>query len=126
MNGNKALLDSNVIIDASKGNISLKSIVDKYESLYTSIICYTEIMGYNFKNEQEKSAIEKILQIIPIINLDKEIADTAIKFRKKTKIKLPDALIIATADKISADLITSNISDFNNLTNKINIVVPEK
>lgn len=126
MNGNKALLDSNVIIDASKGLISLNEIVEQYDNIYTSIICYIEVMGYNFDNEEEQAAIEKILQIIPIINLDKETADVAVNFRKKTKIKLPDALIVATAEKLSADLITSNISDFKNLTDKIKILEPKK
>lgn len=126
MNGNKALLDSNVIIDASKGKLSLKNIIDKYDSIYTSIICYIEVMGYNFDDEQEKLAIEKILQIIPILNFDKEIADIAIGFRKKTKIKLPDALIIATAEKMHTDLITSNIYGFKNLSEKINIIEPNK
>jgi len=124
MNGNKALLDSNVIIDASKGKLSLKNIIDKYDSIYTSIICYIEVMGYNFEDEQEKLAIEKILQIIPILNFDKEIADIAISFSKKTKIKLPDALIIATAEKMHTDLITSNIDDFKNLSEKINLIEP--
>ncbi|MEN8122783.1 MAG: type II toxin-antitoxin system VapC family toxin [Bacteroidota bacterium] len=124
MNGNKALLDSNVIIDASKGKLSLKNIINKYDSIYTSIICYIEVMGYNFNSQKEKSAIESILQIIPILNLDKEIADIAINFRKKIKIKLPDALIIATAEKMAIDLITSNIDDFKNLSENINVIKP--
>ena len=50
---------------------------------------------------------------------------TAIQFRKKTKIKFPDAIIIATAEKHSLDLITSDISDFQNLSKKIKILQPE-
>lgn len=126
MNGNKALLDSNVIIEAAKNNISLKEVVSKYDNIYTSIICYIEVLGYSFKDEKEKSAIEKILRIITILNLDKEIADIAIEYRKQTKIKLPDALIIATSEKIRADLITSNISDFKNLSKSIKIIEPER
>jgi predicted nucleic acid-binding protein len=126
MSGNKALLDSNVIIEASKNTISLTEIVENYDYLFTSIICYVEVLGFNFKSEQEKRAIEKILNIISIVNLDKEIADLTIDFRKKTKIKLPDALIIATAEKIEADLVTSNISDYKNLTKKIEIVEPKR
>ncbi|MEA2042782.1 MAG: PIN domain-containing protein [Bacteroidota bacterium] len=98
MNGNKALLDSNVIIEAAKNSISLQDIVNTYDYLYTSIICYVEVLGFNFNNKQGKFAIEKILEIISIVNLDKEIADLTIEFRKQSKIKLPDALIIATAE----------------------------
>ena len=109
MNGNKALLDSNVIIDASKGKLSLKTIIDKYDSIYTSIICYIEVMGYNFDSEKEKSAIESILQIIPILNLNKEIADIAIDFRKKTKIKLPDTLISLSVQFFSSQTLSASL-----------------
>ncbi|MEA3495680.1 MAG: PIN domain-containing protein, partial [Bacteroidota bacterium] len=79
-----------------------------------------------FNNEQEKFAIEKILEIISIVNLDKEIADLTIEFRKQSKIKLPDALIIATAEIIEADLVTSNVSDFKKLTKTVEIIEPKR
>ena len=86
MNGNKALLDSNVIIDASKGKLSLNNIIEKYDNIYISIICYIEVLGYNFESQKERLAIEKVIKNIPIINLNKNIADIAIEFRKKSKI----------------------------------------
>lgn len=122
MSGNKALLDINVIIEASKNTISLSEIIQNYDYLFTSIICYVEVLGFDFESEKEKKAIEKILNIITVVNLDKEIADLTIEFRKRSKIKLPDALIIATSEKIEADLITSNTSDFKNLTKKLNLL----
>lgn len=125
MSGNRALLDSNVIIDVSKGSISLLEIIDRYDYIFTSIICYVEVLGFNFKSEKEKETIEKLLGMISIVKLDKDIADLTIEFRKKTKIKLPDAMIIATAEIINADLITSNIDDFKNLTNNIRIIEPK-
>ncbi len=126
MSGNKALLDSNVIIEASKNIVALTEIVEKYDYLFTSIICYIEVLGFNFKSEQERVAIEKILNIISIIGIDKEIADLTIEFRKIKKVKLPDALIIATAEKLEADLVTSNTADFKNLTNNIRLIEPKR
>lgn len=82
-------------------------------------------MGFNFGNENEKALIERIFQIISVVNLDQEIANITIGIRKKSKIKLPDALIIETAEKISADLITSNISDFINLSETVRIIAPK-
>ena len=87
MTGNKiGLLDSNVIIDASKGIISIEQIVNRYDLLYTSIINYVEVLGYNFDNEQEREIIVEILDTIPCIALSKEIADIAIEIRKRRKI----------------------------------------
>ena len=126
MNGNNVgLLDSNVIIDAAKGIVSIERIVDRYNFLYTSIINYVEVLGYNFADDNEKKSIIGILNNIPVINLDTEIADIAIQFRKRRKIKLPDALIAATAKKIDAEIITRNISDFQNLDTELIITEPE-
>ena len=85
MSGNKALLDSNVIIDASKGIVSTQEIVDEYDYLYTSIISYIETLGYNFSDDEEKEIVTQILNNIEVVNLNKEIADTAINYRKQKK-----------------------------------------
>lgn len=126
MSGNKALLDSNVIIDASKGIVSTQEIVNEYDYLYTSIISYIETLGYNFSDDEEKEIVTQILNSIEVVNLNKEIADTAINYRKQKKIKLPDALILATAKHIKADLLTSDISDFQNIDKSIRLVEPKK
>ena len=124
MNGNRAVLDSNIIIDASKGIISIKEIVDNYDFLFVPIISYIEVFGYNFSNNEEKIIIEDIIKNIPIVNLDMEIAKIAIDYRKLSKIKIPDALILATAKNLGATLLTRNIDDFKNLDITINVFVP--
>jgi predicted nucleic acid-binding protein len=124
MNGNKAVLDSN-IIDASKGLISIIDVVKKYDLLFLSIISYIEVLGYNFSNENEKTIIEDIFNKIPIINLDIEIATIAIGYRKSKKIRLPDAVILATANYAGASLITRNTDDFLNVDNSVEIIKPK-
>jgi predicted nucleic acid-binding protein len=124
MNGNRAVLDSNVIIDASKGMVSIQEIVSKYNFLFISIISYIEVLGYQFTNKYEKTLVENIIENIPIVNIDKEIADIAIEYRRKYKIKLPDALILATAKNIQSALLTRNINDFINIDNTIEIIKP--
>ncbi|MEO0044430.1 MAG: hypothetical protein RL329_3878 [Bacteroidota bacterium] len=61
MSGNKGLLDSNVIIDASKGIISTEALMNQYDYLYTSIISYVETLGYRFADEDEKDLVLQIL-----------------------------------------------------------------
>ncbi len=126
MNGNKALLDSNVIIDIAKGIITTNQLTQNYSFLCTSIINYIETLGYNFSDADEKEIIDQILTSLEIINLNKEIADIAVEYRKLKKIKLPDALILATAKYAEAHLITSDISDFQNIDNSVKIVEPIK
>jgi len=59
-----------------------------------------------------------------IINPDIEIADLTVSYRKMKKIKIPDAIILATARKLNAKLLTSNIIDFTNIDEKVTIIKP--
>lgn len=125
MSGNRGLLDSNVIIDASKNIVDSDDLTNRFDELHTSIISYIEVLGYQFEDEEEKELILNILKSIPVVNLNMEIADIAIEYRKRRKIKLPDALILATAKYINAELITRDVSDFSNIDESVNIVEPK-
>jgi predicted nucleic acid-binding protein len=126
MTGNKAILDSNVIIDAVRKLIDIEKSIFQYKYVYISLITYIEVLGYNFKDENEKIITTQILGMFEIINPDIEIADFTINYRKLKKIKVPDAIILATARKLDAKLLTSNISDFENIDDKVTIVEPVK
>ncbi len=118
------LLDTNVIIDISKNLIEVSSIINEYNYLHISIITYIELLGFNFVNEDEFLIIKKIVDNLPISMIDFEIANFAIHYRKIRKIKLADSLIIATAKKLNAELITSNVSDFINIDNFVKVIKP--
>ncbi len=126
MTGNKAILDSNVIIDAVRKLIDIEKSIFQYKYVYISLITYIEVLGYNFKDENEKIITTQLLGMFEIISPDIEIADFTINYRKLKKIKVPDAIILATARKLDAKLLTSNISDFENIDDKVTIVEPVK
>jgi predicted nucleic acid-binding protein len=126
MSGNKGLLDSNVIIDISKGNLSTESIIKDYDYLYTSIISYVETLGYQFTDEEEKELVLEVLKQVEIVDLNKTIAHIAIQYRQRRKIKLPDALVLATAKYLDADLLTSDVADFKNVDSSVRLVTPRK
>ena len=127
MSGNKrAILDSNVIIEASKKMIDVKSTFSPYPQLFISVVTYVEVIGFDFKNTEEKDFILTILSKFPIIDINKDVADIAVEYRKKKKIKLPDAFILATASYLEADLITNNVNDFKDLDDNVSIILPTR
>ncbi len=126
MNGTKALLDSNIIIYLSKNILNIDDFFEKYNEFYISIITYMEVLGYNFKIMNEKQMIKDFLNKFQIVNVDLHIANTVISIREKQKIKLPDAIILATAELKGSDLLTRNISDFENILKTVKIVNPFK
>ena len=124
MNGKIALLDSNIIIYLSKGVLESAEF-EQYESIAVSIITYMEVLGYRFHSPGEESIIRKMLEMMEIIPISMEIADITIELRKTMKLKLPDAIILATAKKSGAVLYTANDKDFI-LFDEIEIVNPLK
>lgn len=124
MNGKKILFDSNIIIYASKSEIDLTQIINQYDEFYVSIINYMEVYSCDFKNEVEKALIDELFSYIDIVDINLEIANSAIVFRKNKlkKLKLPDAIVLATAKYIGADLLTNDFTDFGSKFNSVKII----
>ena len=80
-----------------------------------------EVMGFKFETEDEKNTIEKLLLSFEIIQTDMEIAKLVINYRLENKIKIPDAIILATAKKLKADLVTRNTDDFINVDKSVTL-----
>ncbi len=110
MNGTRSILDSNAVIFASKQKIDIAKLRSKYDEFYVSIISYMEVYGFDFQNEAEKNLIDELFANLEIVGINKEIADQAVIYRKNKikKIKLPDAVILATAKYVNADLLTGD------------------
>ncbi len=123
MSGNNAVLDSNIIILASKQELNVDDLIIRYNRFYVSIITYMEVCGYKNMSEIEKAIIERFFNHIEIVDVGREIAKTVIDYKtsQNKRIKLPDAIILATAKFVNGDLVTRNINDFIDIDNSVKI-----
>jgi len=117
--GNRALFDSNIIIYLSKREIPF-SFIDKFDDHFISVITYMELLSYSFISETEENFTIELLDLFKILYIDREIADAVIQIRKKNRIKLPDAIIAATAMVNKLFLVTRNIDDFKKIDVNVN------
>jgi len=115
MNGDKFLIDTNIIIYLTQGKLRINDFAEKEDFLYISSITYMETLGYPFQNQDEEKAINKFCNKFERIFLTKEIEAQTIHIRKSIKIKLPDAIIAATAIVYNLKLVTHNYDDFKNI-----------
>ena len=119
------LIDTNVIIEFSAGNFSgpafktLSVIIDNGPII--SIINKIKVLGFTDVSPE----IEEFINIAEVIKLDDSIAEMTIALRKKYRIKLPDAIIAATAIYSDATLITCNEKDFKSVKG-LKIMNPKK
>jgi len=124
MSGKNALLDSNIFIYISQKQLDFEKLLAHYDNFYTSVISKMEVLGYNFDSQQEKEIVENLFKEIEILNLNEDIVNNVIETRKKRKIKLPDAIVYATASTNDIDLITRNVDDFKNIDKNIKVINP--
>ena len=96
----------------------------KYDQVYASIITFIEVYAFDFEDKDERALVDRFFKNVEIIEVNDEIADQTIIYRKiKTKkIKLPDAIILASAKVVGADLITNNYSDFQSVDSSVNLL----
>ena len=117
------LLDSNIIIYLSKGELNIDKLFDDKTNYFISVITYMETLGFPFETLREKQFVQHILSLFENIYIDKEITEKVVEIRQYKKIKLPDAIIAATAIVKRCDLMTKNYNDFKKI-DSLNVINP--
>ncbi|HYG15313.1 MAG TPA: type II toxin-antitoxin system VapC family toxin [Bacteroidia bacterium] len=113
--GEEFLIDSNTLIEYQgrlippAGHDFVTKIID--ERFIISIINRIEVLG----SKAADKAIEDFINLAESIELTSAIANRAIGIRKTKKIKLPDAIIAATAIEYNLTLVTRNTKDFSGI-----------
>jgi predicted nucleic acid-binding protein len=106
----KALLDTNILIDFLNGVAEARSEMTLYPEKAISIVTWMEIMVGAAPEVQ--SATGSFLSSFEIVGLDGAIAEQAVALWRERRIKLPDAIIWASARQTGSLLITRNKRDF--------------
>jgi predicted nucleic acid-binding protein len=115
--GEKFLIDTNALIDfqtgsmPEKGQAYIAKVID--ENFTISFINYIEFLGYADVSE----VMKVFISLATVIEMDKSIIDQTILLRKKYRIKLPDAIIAATAITLNLTLVSNNVKDFEKIPN---------
>lgn len=101
MSGIKCLLDTNVVIGLLKEDSKAIALAERYQLEFdccaVSQITRMELLGFPNSQAQEEQEIQEFLKNCTVILLNPEIEHVAIMLRRNGKFKLPDAIIVATA-----------------------------
>ena len=79
-----------------------------------SVITRIEVLGYR-QSESAESQAKQLLSKLVELPLTSEIAERTIAIRKSLRIKVPDAIIAATALEYSLQLVSRNEEDFSQI-----------
>jgi len=106
MSGIDFLADTNAVVYLLSGNNCMKPFLQK--TVAVSVISYMELLSFPSITDDEEKRIRQFLSICDLIQIDKQVMEKTIELRRRHKIKLPDAIIAATAIIHNIPLITAD------------------
>jgi predicted nucleic acid-binding protein len=105
-----ALLDTNILVDYLNGVPKAQQELKHYSNPCISAISWMEVMvGCTDKTEEGTRAFLRGFAVVPV---DEAVMELAVTLRRDYKLKLPDAIIWASAKSRGLLLITRNTKDF--------------
>ncbi|GDX79249.1 ribonuclease VapC [Deltaproteobacteria bacterium] len=105
------LLDSCILIDHLRGNSAATEFLLSTPGAAISHITWIEVMvgATDAAGERPLRALLSGFRVLPV---DGEVAEEAVRLRRSRRVKLPDAIIWATARVHRLELATRNTKDF--------------
>ena len=108
----KAVFDTNILVDYLNGIAAANHEIERYEEIAISIVTWMEVLA-GADDAEEEAITREFLSQFKVQPVEKAVAERAIKIRRQHKLKLPDAIIWATAKELGRILVTRNTKDFS-------------
>lgn len=115
------VVDTSVLIDLAGGDRNMASVLDRQE-VFISIITGIEFLAWPKLTETGVPVAMALLEQYATENIGRAIRDKAAWIKRTFKLKLPDAVIAATAMHLNAPLITRD-KGFNRVAHQIDVRV---
>ena len=107
MNGSEFVFDTNVFLYLQSGREDLINIFNE-SSVFISVITELELLSFKGLDSTAESELRQSLKSCFVVDLETPIREKAIELRKNYQLKLPDALIAATAVHLQLPLISAD------------------
>ena len=100
------VLDTNVALYLLSGRLVSPLPVGEF---YLSIISEIEMLSFSVIGQEEESRIREFLAQVTIVGLSEEVKQSTIEIRRKYRLKLPDAIVYATAIILDSNLLSNDV-----------------
>jgi predicted nucleic acid-binding protein len=111
MSGSRYLLDTNAIVALLQGNSKLLQLLQNADWIGISIISQIEFLAFSGLSPSDIQVFQQFLQRIEVVSLmagDTVLIQQIIQLRQQYRLKLPDAIVAATALQSNAKLVTAD------------------
>lgn len=101
----RAILDTNTVIYLQKGWLEDPLPLGEY---FISVITEIELLSFAGLDDMQRNWLQRLIDDLEVIEIDSAVKQCAIALRRDHRLKLPDALIAATAITREAVLLTND------------------
>jgi predicted nucleic acid-binding protein len=105
------LFDTNILIDHLNGITKATREITRSKDAAISVITWIEVMT-GAASQNEEAILRAFLSNFQYLEMTREVAERAAVIRRQKRIKMPDAIILATAEAAGRQLVTRNLKDF--------------
>jgi predicted nucleic acid-binding protein len=105
------LFDTNILIDHLNGIAKATRELKRSSDPAISMITWIEVMT-GASSRAEEMVLRSFLLNFECLPVSSAVAERAAQVRRQMKIKMPDAIILATAEVGGRELVTRNVKDF--------------
>ena len=106
----KALFDTNILIDFLRGVPAARDELNRYPDKAISIVTWMEVMAG--APELTEPGTRGFLGGFALVDLDEPVAERAVTLRRQHRLKLPDAIVWASAQVRAMLLVTRDTKGF--------------
>ncbi|MBK9273040.1 MAG: type II toxin-antitoxin system VapC family toxin [Flavobacteriales bacterium] len=121
MRNERIAIDTNILLYILGGDKSLASLLAG-KDVVASAMVRMEAMVYHGKDEGHLEHVHAFLRRCEVVEIHRSVQDLAVDLRLRYKLKLPDAIIAATATHLGIPLITAD-KVFSKLDPEFEVVV---
>lgn len=99
------VLDTNIVLYLLGGRLAQPLPPGEYA---VSVITEMELLSFPTLTTSEEATVREFIGSLDLVELSPDVRAIAVRLRKVHRLKLPDAIVAATAIRLGADLFTND------------------
>ena len=108
--GRPLAFDTNILIDFLRGISAAEDLIAARPNSFISVVSWIEVLAGT--DVEQEAVVRAFLRRFLVIQLSPPVAARAFQVRRDTRLKLPDAIILAAAQVHGCTLLTRNTKDY--------------
>ena len=107
MNGNSLLIDTNIVLYLFNGDETIADLLNG-RNIYISFITELELLGFHGISDEQRTIAREFISDSIVVDLNDSIKKITIDLRVKYNLKIPDAIIAASAFYLNLPLLSAD------------------